>query len=112
MSRVVLGNRHATDSLDNGETRHALPRGKRATVVDLPDEWNLAQSLLAITGAGGVWDTHTGTKTEDDEALVSNPKAVPAWVASDDRALATVLAAHFGGITGTEIEIRDLEEPS
>lgn len=106
MSRtiVVLGNRHASDSHDNGETRHALPRGKRATVVIL-DDLNVAQAFTTITAAGGVWATQTGTKDADGD-LVPNDKAVPAWVASDDAALATVLAAHWGGI-----EIRELEEP-
>lgn len=103
-TRVVLGNRHATDSPDNGETRHALPKGKRATTIDIPDEVSLTQALIAITTKGGVWDTHTATREKGADP-VSNDKAVPAWVASDDPALASVLAAHFGGI-----EIRDLEE--
>lgn len=111
MSRVVLGNRHATDSLDNGETRFALPRGKRATVVDLPEDWTLAQSFLAITSPTGVWATHTSATDEESGALVANDKAIPAWVASDDAALASLVASHFGGLAGAEIEIRDLEEP-
>lgn len=114
MSRVVLGNRHATESLDNGETRFALPKGKRATLVDLPEDWSLSQAFLALTGVGGVWDTHTQTKDEDgvvtSRAFDDKP-AVPAWVASDDAPLASLLAAHFGGIAGAEIEIRDLEDP-
>jgi hypothetical protein len=105
MSRVVLGNRHATDSTDDGTTRTALPRGKRATVVEIPDDLNVAQAFTAITAAGGVWAHQTGTKDVDGD-LVPNDKAVPAWVASDDAALASILAAHWGGI-----EIRDLEEP-
>lgn len=110
MSRVVLGNRHATESLDNGETRFALPKGKRATVVDLPEEWSLSQAFVALTAAGGIWDTHTQTKDEDG-VVTSNPKAFPAWVASDDAALASLVASHFGGLAGAPIEIRDLEDP-
>lgn len=105
MSRVVLGNRHASDSHDNGETRFALPRGKRATVIDIPEELNLATALMAITRPGGVWATNTAVTDEESGALVERDVA-PAWVASDDPALASVLAAHFGGV-----EIRDLEEP-
>lgn len=118
MSRIVLGNRHATDSLDNGETRFALPKGKRATTVDLPDDWTLSQSFVALTAAGGIWDTNTQTRDEDgvvtSAAFPDKPgakPAVPAWVASDDAALASLVAAHFGGLAGTELEIRDLEAP-
>lgn len=107
MTRVVLGNRHATDSADNGATRFALPRGKRATVLDIDDDaTSLSAAFAAITGPGGVWAHQTGTKGEHDDALVPNDKAVPAWVASDSAPLATLLAAHWGGI-----EIRELEEP-
>lgn len=107
MTRVVLGNRHATDSADNGETRFALPRGKRATVIDIDDDaHNLAQAFAAITGPGGVWSHQTGTKDDGDAAVVPNDNAVPAWVASDSAPLATLLAAHWSGI-----EIRELEVP-
>lgn len=91
--RLVLGNRHATDSHDNGETREPLPEGKRATVVEIPDEVSLPQAFLAITADGGVWSTHA---TEG---------AVPAWVASDNPGLAQLVASHYG-----DVEIRDLEE--
>jgi hypothetical protein len=97
--RLVLGNRHATDSEDNGETRFELPKGKRSTEVVVPDEVSLGDAFTAITAPGGVWATHA---TED---------AVPAWVASDNSALATLVASHFGGDKGP-IEVRDLEDPS
>lgn len=109
MSRVVLGNRNATDSTDNGVTRFALPKGKRATVIDIPEEATIYDALVAITAPDGVWAAHTSVtdeKTGELTALDRNGKPHrPAWVASDDPALASVLAAHFGGI-----EIRDLEE--
>lgn len=95
MSRVVLGNRHATDSLDDGATREALPRAKRATVIDIADGTPIDQAFLGIVSPGGIWDTH------------ATPGKTPAWVASDDPSLATLVAAHYGGI-----EIRDLEEPA
>ena len=94
MPRVVLGNRHAVHSTDNGATLTPMPRGKRATVVDIPDDTPLVTALATIThDTEGVWAKH------------ATPGARPAWVASDSPALATVLAEHFGGI-----EIRDLEE--
>ncbi len=93
--RLVLGNRHATDSTDNGDTRTPLPRGKRATIVEIPDDVTLADAFTAITARGGVWATH------------ATDGATPAWVASDSKPLATLVANHFG-----DIEIRDLEEPA
>jgi hypothetical protein len=99
MSRVVLGNRHAHQSLDNGETFEPLPKGKRATVVELDDDMPIAQAFQAITGPGGVWAAHVHQ--------VKGETPPPAWVASDDAALATLIAAQYGGI-----EIRELEEPA
>ncbi|HEY0889315.1 MAG TPA: hypothetical protein VGE38_06880 [Nocardioides sp.] len=97
MSLVVLGNRHAHQSLDNGQTFEALPKGKRATTIEIPEDYTLAQAFLAITDAGGVWASHVHQ--------VKGETPPPAWVASDDPALATLIAGHYGGI-----EIRDLEE--
>jgi hypothetical protein len=99
MSRVVLGNRHAQQSLDNGETFEALPRGKRATVIEIPDGVSLADAFRSITGTGGVWQAHAHP--------VRGEVPPPAWVASDDAALASLIAAQYGGI-----EIRELEEPA
>lgn len=93
--RLVLGNRNATDSHDNGETRETLPKGKRATTVEIPDEVTLGAAFKAITDPGGIWAAH------------ASEGAAPAWVASDNAPLATLVAAHFGGI-----ETRDLEEPA
>lgn len=97
MSRVVLGNRHAQESTDNGETFEALPKGKRATTIEIPDDYTIAQAFTAVTAAGGVWEAHAHQ--------VKGETPPPAWVASDDHALATLIAAQYGGI-----EIRDLEE--
>jgi hypothetical protein len=85
--RVVLGNRNA---VDNGEK---MTRGKRATIVDFPDDISLGQAFTDLTAPTGVWAAHA---TEG---------AKPAWVASESKSLATLVADHFGGI-----EIRTLEE--
>lgn len=93
--RLVLGNRHATDSEDNGETRFVLPKGKRATVVEVPDEVSLGDAFTAITASGGIWATH------------AIEGAKPAWVASDNPSLAALVASHYG-----DIEVRELEDPA
>jgi hypothetical protein len=93
---VVLGNRHAIESHDHGKTWEKLPRGKRATRVEIPEEYTLAEAFVAITHPGqGLWTRHS----QDGKA--------PAWVASDSPGLAALVSEHFGGI-----EVRDLEEPS
>lgn len=91
MTRVVLGNRHAIHSRDDGETVEKL-KGKRATTIDVPEGQTLAETFQAITNAGGIWGAH------------ASEGATPAWVASDSPELAGLLAAHFDGI-----EVRDLE---
>lgn len=99
MPRVVLGNRHAVQSSDNGQTFEPLPRGKRATVIEIPEDTPISQAFQAITAPGGVWAAHVHP--------VKGQTPAPAWVASDDPTLATLIAAQYGGI-----EIRDLEEPA
>lgn len=89
--RVVLGNRTAIHQV--GDAVELMPKGKRATVVDLPDELTLAEAFITITHPQGVWANHAKADT------------VPVWVASDNDGLAALLAEHFRGI-----EIRDLEE--
>lgn len=86
---VVLGNRHAIQSLDNGETFNPLPKGKRATTVDIPDDMSLVDALRAIDD---LWPKH------------SHEAKPPAWVASDSPGLAALVAENFG-----RIEIRDLQ---
>lgn len=100
MTRVVLGNRHAIHSADNGETYEPLPKGKRATVVDFDEGTSLVDMIKAITEQQGVWTYHAVGPMEP-----VHPDAVPAWVASDHTALADVLAEHYGGI-----EIRTLTD--
>src|SRR5690349_9286131 len=90
---VVLGNRHAIESLDNGKTFQPLRKGKRATRVEIPEEYSLSEAFKAITDATGIWAHH------------ASEGAAPAWVASDSAGLATLLAEHFGGI-----EVRDLDQ--
>lgn len=99
MSRVVLGNRHAHESTDHGATFTALPKGKRATVIEIPDDFTIAQAFQAITASGGAWEAHVHQ--------VKGETPPPAWVASDDPALASLIAAQYGGI-----ETRELEEPA
>lgn len=95
MTRVVLGNRNAIESHDHGETFVKMKKGKRATVIDVPDNYGILDTLKAILdSAEGVWVLH------------AEADAVPAWVASDSPALAIALAEEFGGI-----EIRDLADP-
>lgn len=92
--RVVLGNRDAITSPDNGETWEKLPRGKRATTVEIPDELDAFAAVTAITHPSGVWAHHAAEG------------AKPAWVAAEDPGFASLLAAAFGG----DVEIRDLED--
>jgi hypothetical protein len=97
MTRVVLGNRHAVHSRDNGETVEELA-GKRATIVDTPDGQTIGETFKAVTDPGGIWATHTGGRDVS-----------PAWVASDSPGLAQLLAEHYGA-DGKAIEVRDLED--
>jgi hypothetical protein len=91
MTTVVLGNRNAVHSPDNGETVLKL-KGKHATqVIPGPDD-SLAEIFKAVTDPTGVWASH------------ATPGAAPPWVASEDPDLTRLLAAHFGGA-----EVRDLE---
>lgn len=99
MSRVVLGNRHAQQSTDNGQTFEPLPKGKRATVIEIPEDTSIGDAFRAITDPGGVWAAQVHQ--------VKGETPPPAWVASDDPALATLIAAQYGGI-----EIRTLEDPA
>jgi hypothetical protein len=93
--RVVLGNRDALHSKDNGETFERMSKGKRATSVEFPEGTSLREALQIVTGPQGVWPHHAAEG------------ATPAWVASDNSALAELLSSEFGGV-----EVRELEEPS
>lgn len=94
--RLVLGNRDAVHSSDNGETRERLPKGKRATTVEFPDDVSLLDAFKTVVDAQGVWQAH-----------VDKPDRAPAWVAVDAEhpMLAQMISEHFGGI-----EVRKLEE--
>jgi hypothetical protein len=95
--RLVLGNRDAVHSRDSGETRERLPKGKRATVVEFPDDTSLLEAFKTVVDPQGVWQAH-----------VDNPERTPAWVAVDDEhpMLAQMLSEHFGGV-----EIRKMLDP-
>lgn len=88
---LVLGNRDAMESRDNGETFERMPKGKRATTIGPFEEGTSLASALRIVES--VWGTHAAEG------------ATPAWVASDHAGLATLVADTFGGI-----EIRELDE--
>lgn len=71
MTTVYLGNEN-----ESGMVR---------TTVRLPEDIGLADAFVTITHAGdGVWVNH------------SSEGIAPNWVASDDGALASLLAEHYG----------------
>jgi len=95
---VVLGNRDAIESPDNGETWVRLKKGKRSTQIEIPDGTTLGEAFKAITDPKGVWAHH------------ASEGAVPAWVASDSPGLAALLAEHFGRIEVRELEVPDWQQ--
>lgn len=95
MTIIALGNRDAATAVTNEDgtkKMEALPKGKRATIVNFPDDYSLGQCLRALTDGDGVINNHFASG------------AKPAWVAGDDETLVDLLAAEFGGI-----EVRPLE---
>lgn len=91
---VYLGNRDAVEVItdEDGHTeRRAMPKGKRCTTVALAPGLSLMEAAYDITHASrGVWNAHSDA-------------AAPAWVASTDPALASLLASHW------KCELRDPE---
>lgn len=59
------------------------------TTINVPEGVSLGEAFTTITAPKGVWANHSAEP--------------PSWVASDNDALATILASHFG-----DIEVRDL----
>lgn len=88
--KLVLGNRDAVQSVDNGETFERLPNGKRSTTVEPPDGLSLVEIVRVVDS---LWPRHAAEG------------AVPAWIAGDHAGAVALIADHFGGI-----EIRELEE--
>jgi hypothetical protein len=81
-----LGNHDAVEQArdtETGELVRAPIDGKRCTVVHPPDGTPLAEAFTTITHPNGVWAAHSDAES-------------PAWVASDDPALAQLLSAHYG----------------
>jgi hypothetical protein len=75
MTTVYLGNENES--------------GKVRTTIRLPEGIGLADALVTITHPGdGVWVNHS-------------QETAPNWVASEDEALASLVAEHYG------IEVRD-----
>lgn len=104
--RVVLGNRDAIESRDNGESFERLPDGKRATEVVFPEGTSLLEAFSIVTAQQGVWESHVDTSELDDDEQPIVPK--PAWVAVDKEheTLGRMLAEQYGGI-----EVRELLDP-
>lgn len=100
--RVVLGNRDAVQSRDNGETVERMPKGKRATEFVFPEGMSLFE---AAATAGAAWESHVDVQVDDDG---NRQVPSPAWVAVDPEheTLGRMLAEHFGGV-----EVRALEDP-
>ncbi len=88
MTTVYLGNRDAFRATANAEGEvvdRTAVKGKLRTEVVLPEGTRLGEAFAVITARDGVWANHT---LGDDTA--------PAWVASDNDTLATLLAEHYG----------------
>jgi hypothetical protein len=82
---IYLGNHspvEVTRDPDDTLIRTALD-GKLCTTVGIPDDWSTAETIQALTHPSGVWAWHSDADK-------------PAWVASDDPALAQVLSALWG----------------
>lgn len=76
MTTVYLGNENES--------------GKVRTTIRLPEGIGLADALVTITHPGdGVWVNHTSADAEGNHPA-------PNWVASEDDALASLLAEHYG----------------
>lgn len=103
--RVVLGNRDAVHSTNNGETRARLPKGKRATEFVFDDGVSLLEAFQTITNPLGGWQAHA---SELDGLGRSGDVGTPAWVAVDKEheTLGRMLAEQYGGV-----EVRELLDP-
>jgi hypothetical protein len=99
--KLVLGNRDAVESRDNGDTFERMPKGKRATEFVFPEGISLLEAFQVVTGGG--WAAHVDTTQTDKDGAVVVPS--PAWVASDNGVLADMVSENFGGV-----EVRELEE--
>lgn len=99
---IVLGNRDAVESRDNGETWERMPKGKRATTIGPFEEGtSLVEALRIIEHA---WQTHVDTSKVDSDGSEIVP--TPAWVATDHELLGALVAQQYGGI-----EVRELLDP-
>jgi len=94
--KIWLGNRAAVEVQQSEhpvtgkvtEKRVVLPAGKRCTFMVTPEDMGFAEAFVNITAPGsGAWAYHSD--------------GPPAWVASDNAAMAAALAEHFG------CEVRD-----
>lgn len=89
--RVLLGNPAAKEASTNpttGAIRWRRLDGRRVTTVQIPDTYTLLEAVATITAQDGVWNNHSQGNNVDDYT--------PDWVASDNEALASLLASHFG----------------
>lgn len=95
--RVVLGNRKSIIRRlddDDQEVIEDGPSGKQATVLEIPEGTTLGEAFQVVTSPNGAWAYHAAEGHK------------PAWVASDNANLASLLAEHFGGV-----EVRELLDP-
>lgn len=96
---VFLGNHKATDLLPvlddagnktfdgDGEiakSRQPIDGKRRIEIISHPLRGDVSEIFADITAPGGIWKTHAQDGSK------------PAWVASDDPSIATLLAAFYG----------------
>jgi len=88
--RVQLGNPAAKAAYrdENGELHHRAVDGARVTTVVIPDSYTLVDAVSAVLAQDGAWNHHTQGDNPGD--------VTPDWVESDNEALGTLLASHFG----------------
>lgn len=88
--RVQLGNSAAKEAYRDGggNLNHRALDGNRITTVVIPDTYTLLEAVACVTAQDGAWNHHS----QGDDPLDS----IPDWVESDDTALASLLAQHFG----------------
>lgn len=91
--KVIVGNRDAIQVADDG-SRTSLT-GNTYTEMLFDDSVDPTYVMRNITDPDGIWANH------------AQPGSTPAWVASDDQAVAELLSTMWGGI-----EVRELDEPA
>lgn len=102
--QLVFGNRDATHSVPGvvdgevGSVVEVMPKGKRATTIEFPEDLTLAEAFKNVTDPRGVWASH------------ATDGSTPAWAASDSPGLANLVAEHFGGIEVRELGVDNVSK--